>query len=81
MTAARRVESPPLIGRSPERLSLSERIAFAGKYVAFEIYTPEATPLRLIEAAGDSAAACVRELKARGLDPARFEIVRIARPY
>jgi hypothetical protein len=75
------VDTRPLIGRSPERLSLKECVAFAGTYVAFEIYTPAATPLRVIEAAGDSVAKCFQQLKARALDPARFEILRIVRPY
>ena len=69
------------VGRSPERLSLEERFALAGKYVALEIYTPEAIPLRRIEAIGDSTGECLRGLKNRGLDPARFEFVRITRPY
>ena len=69
------------IGRSPERLSLEERIRLAGKYVAMEIYSPEAAPLRRIEAIGDSLDECVRMLKTRGLDPARFEFTRMPPPY
>jgi hypothetical protein len=69
------------IGRSPERLSLEERFALAGKYVALEIYTPQAIPLRRIEAIGDSTGECVRELKARALDPQRFEFIRLTLPY
>jgi hypothetical protein len=69
------------IGRSPERLTLKERFAFAGQYVALEIYTPQAAPLRRIEAIGDSAGACVMRLMSRGLDPARFEFARLQRPY
>ena len=69
------------IGRAPDRLTLDERHALTGKYVALEIYTPEATPLRLIEAIGDSVEECVRQLSARGLDALRFEFVRLAPPY
>ena len=69
------------VGRSPERLSLEERFALAGKYAALEIYTPAAIPLRRIEAIGDSTGECVRGLRVRGLDPARYEFVRITRPY
>jgi hypothetical protein len=69
------------IGSSPERLSLEERFALAGKYVALEIYTPQAIPLRRIEAIGDSTGECIRELKARGLDPQRFEFIRLTLPY
>ena len=69
------------MGRSPERLSLEERFALAGKYVALEIYTPQAIPLRRIEAIGDSTGECVGELKVRGLDPQRFEFIRLTLPY
>jgi hypothetical protein len=69
------------IGRNPDRLTLEERTALAGKYVAMEIYTPEDLPLRRIEAIGDSVNACVRMLKERGLDPMRFEFTRLAWPY
>jgi hypothetical protein len=69
------------LGRNPDRLTLAERLALAGKFVALEIYSPDTTPLRRIEAIGDSAADCVRTLRSRGLDPRRFEFQRLARPY
>jgi hypothetical protein len=69
------------IGRSPDRLSLEERNQLTGKYIALEIYTPETLPLRRIEAIGDSIADCVRMLKSRGLEPARFEFSRLPPPY
>jgi len=69
------------IGRSPDRLTLSERDALTGKYVALEIYTPENLAYRRIEAIGDSLGDCVRMLKSRGLDPAKFEYHRLAPPY
>lgn len=78
-TAAR--DPRAVIGRSPDRLTLEESTALAGKYVAMEIYTPEALPLRRIEAIGDSVNACVRMLKERGLDPMRFEFTRLPWPY
>ncbi len=53
------------IGRAPERLTLADRIALEGKYVAFEFYTPETLRFRRIEAIGDSVEECVRTLKAR----------------
>jgi hypothetical protein len=61
------------LGRSPEQLSLEERSALAGKTIAMEIYTPEALPLRRIEAIGDSVEECVRMLGARSLDARKFE--------
>ena len=70
-----------VLGRNPDRLTLAERLALAGKYIALEIYSPEALPLRRIEAIGDSLAECARGLEARGLDPKKFEFSRLARPY
>ena len=69
------------IGRSPDHLSLEERFALVNKYIALEIYTPDALPVRRIEAIGDSAAECIQQLVARGLDPARFEFSRLLPPY
>ena len=69
------------LGRSPDQFSLEERIQLTGKYIAMEIYTPAALPLRRIEAIGDSVGACVRMLKDRGLDPTLFEFTRLPPPY
>ena len=71
----------PAIGRNPDRLTLEERIALAGKWIALEVYTPATLPFRRIEAIGDSLADCLRMLQARGLDPAVFEFSRLAWPY
>jgi hypothetical protein len=70
-----------VIGRAPEDLKLEERLALTGKFIALEIYTPEVLPLRRIEAIGDSIADCVRVLRERGLEPARFEFSRLPPPY
>lgn len=69
------------LGRSPEQLTLDERIELGGMHVALEVYTPEALPLRRIEAIGDSIDACVRMLTSRGLDPRKFEFTRLMPPY
>jgi len=69
------------IGRAPERLTLEERLALTGKFIALEIYTPEALPLRRIEAIGDSVDECVSQLAKRGHDPVRFEFLRLELPY
>jgi len=58
-----------------DRLSLSERELLAGKWIALEVYTPATLPLRRIEALGDSAEACMRQLDERGRDPRQFEFV------
>lgn len=70
-----------LIGRPLESLSIDERKAAAGRYAALEIYTPQTLPLRRVEALGDSALECIAQLRARGLDPARFEFVRLTPAY
>ena len=69
------------IGRAPERLTLEERLALVGKFIALEIYTPEALPLRRIEAIGDSVEECITQLASRGHDPAHFEFSRLGPPY
>jgi hypothetical protein len=69
------------IGRSPDALTLGERTALAGQFVALEVYTPKDLPLRRIEAIGADAAACARQLTARGLDPLKFEFVRLLPPF
>lgn len=75
------MDSQRAIGRSPDRLTLSERNALTGKYIALEIYTPENLAYRRIEAIGDSLAECVQMLKSRGLDPEKFEFSRLPPPY
>jgi hypothetical protein len=81
MTISATKDPQRAIGRSPDRLSLEERLALTGKYIALEIYTPEDLPLRRIEAIGDSVQECMRQLAARGLDPIRFEFSRLGPPY
>jgi hypothetical protein len=81
MTANAAKDAGRALGRNPDRLTLTERLALAGKYVAMEVYSPEAIPLRRIEAIGDSLAECLRSLKSRGLDPLQFEFTRLAPPY
>ncbi len=69
------------VGRNPDRLTLEERTALAGKIIALEIYTPDVFPFRRIEAIGDSLEACIRMLRERGLDPRRFEYSPLEPPY
>ena len=69
------------LGRSPDDLTLEERLELVGKFIAIEIYTPAALPMRRIEATGDSIGECVRMLKGRGLNPAHFEFSRLQPPY
>ncbi len=62
-----------IIGIAPEHLSLTQRAALRGKWLAVEIYTPEQCPLRRIEAVGNSALECMQQIQRRGLDPQQFE--------
>ncbi|HEX3743945.1 MAG TPA: hypothetical protein VHW09_08440 [Bryobacteraceae bacterium] len=81
MSAKAATDAARVLGRNPDRLTPTERLALTGKYIALEIYSPEAIPLRRIEAIGDSLADCVRSLQARGLDPRTFEFSRLSPPY
>jgi hypothetical protein len=72
--------APELVGRSLDSLTLEERLAAAGKWIALELYSPETTPLRLIEAIGGSAEDCMRQVAARGLNPKRYEYVTLPAP-
>ena len=81
MLLSSRIEPGRLIGRSPERLSIAELTAMAGKVVALEVYTPETTPIRTIQAIGDSAEECVVQLKAKGADPRQYEFTVLKAPY
>ena len=69
------------IGRSPDSLTVPEREALAGKWIALERYTPATLPLRLIEALGDTPAACIEQLALRGLSPDNYEFVPIMPAY
>jgi hypothetical protein len=81
MTASALKDPKTILGRAPERLSLDEHHALAGKFIATEIYSPETLPLRRIEAIGDSVDDCIRQLTARGLDAKKFEFSRIKPPF
>ena len=70
-----------LLGRVPDQLSIGERREFAGKWIAIEQYTPKTLPLRRIEAAGDSVADCVRQLREKQLPPTSFEFQQIHPAY
>lgn len=69
------------VGKPLDGLSLKERVALTGKWIALEVYTPETLPLRTIEACGDSSRECIRQLQGRGLDAARFEFQLMGPAY
>jgi hypothetical protein len=68
------------VGAEPDRLTLKEQVALAGKWIALEIYTRETQPSRRIAAVGDSATDCIRQLIAKGLDSEKFEFRPMKRP-
>jgi hypothetical protein len=76
-----RFDPAKAVGRAPDSLKPEEAIALAGLFAAFEIYSPETTPLRRIEAVGETPEDCIGELAARGLDPRRYEIARLKPPF
>lgn len=77
MLFRRRVDPARALGRAFEELSPAELSAFAGKFAAFDPSAPE----RRIEALCDEPEDCLKQLAARGLDPRRFELVRLKAPF
>lgn len=69
------------IGKSLDGLSVSERWKLAGLWMATELYSPQRLPLRVMQALGATAAECIRQLRARGLDPELHEYMPIPQPY
>ena len=65
--------SEPVIGLSPDLLSIAQRRALAGRWIAMELYKPHTLPLRLIQAVGTTPEECAADLRRRGLDPNQFE--------
>ena len=70
-----------VVGRSPDQLTLDERHALAGRWIALQIYSPQTTPLRRIEALGSSVGECIEMLRRRSLDPFQFEFSPLRPPY
>ena len=81
MPATEKPAADAVVGRHPDQLSLPERLALAGQWIALEIYTPETVPLVRIEAIGASVTECIAMLKRRGLDPLKFEFTTLRPPY
>ena len=81
MTSSAAKDPRQALGRNPDRLTVEERMALAGKYIALEVYSPATLPLRRIEAIGKGIDECVRMLQSRGLDPRQFEYSILPWPY
>ena len=81
MATATKVDLQRFVGRAPDRLTLAEREALVGKFVALEIYTPKNLALRRIEAIGDNIRECVAGLRRRNLDPLNYEFTPLRPSY
>lgn len=81
MATASKVDPDKIVGRAPDRLTLAEREALVGKFIAMEIYTPKNLALRRIAAVGDDIRECVAFLRRRGLDPLNYEFTPVNPPY
>ncbi|MFN3324564.1 MAG: hypothetical protein ACK5AZ_13795 [Bryobacteraceae bacterium] len=81
MPSSPRIDFAKALGRSPDSLTIDERRALAGKWIALELYSPETLPLRRIEAIGDTVADCALQLRERNLDSRNFEYVALKPAY
>lgn len=63
------------LGRNPDTLSLSERAALAGKWVALRDYNPNNLALRRIAACEATPEACREALQSQGEDPNHYQYV------
>jgi hypothetical protein len=62
-------------------LSLKDRWALTGSWVATRLYSPETLPLRIMEALGPTPGECVKQLQLRGLDPTLYHYELLEAPY
>ncbi len=81
MATASKLDLDKFVGRAPDRLTLAEREALVGKFIARKIYSPKNLALQRIEAIGESIRECVEGLKRRGLDPMEYEFTPLKPPY
>jgi hypothetical protein len=81
MATASKLDLEKFVGRAPDRLTLAEREALVGKFIALEIYSPKNLALRRIAAIGDNIRDCVTGLRRRGLDPLNYEFTPLNPPY
>jgi hypothetical protein len=92
MAAAKQQAGKGLLGRRVEELSLTERLQYANKWLAFRIYEPPEkvtrdgmeyvdVRVRKVEAAGDSMEECVSQLRRQNLNPAEYEFTILKQPY
>lgn len=68
------------LGRAPESLTIPELRQLHGIWLAYEIYTPQTTPLKRIAAAGSSIGDCAAQLSKQGRDPLLHEYQLLRSP-
>ena len=76
----RQLDPNRFLNRSADSFNPSEWRAVHGLWAAYEIYSPQTTPLRTIQALGASAEECMRTVAAQGLDGCNFEYVPLRSP-
>lgn len=81
MATASKLDLEKFVDRAPDRLTLAEREALVGKFIALEIYSPKNLALRRIAAIGDNIRECVAGLRRRNLDPLNYEFTPLNPPY
>ncbi len=80
MSVFNTVDPSTLIGSEIDSLTYEQCLALAGKWIALELYSPQTTPVRRIEAVAESPAGCINALRSRSLDPANFEFESFIAP-
>jgi hypothetical protein len=81
MATVSKVDFEKFVGRPLDRLTLAEREALVGKFIAVEVYSPKNLALRRIAAMGEDVRECVAGLRRRGLDPFNYEFTPLNPPY
>ena len=76
----RELDPNRFLNRSPDSFSPSEWRSVHGLWAAFELYSPQTTPLRRIQALGASSSECMEDIAARGLAASNFEYVPLRSP-
>ncbi len=68
------------LDRSPDSFRPSEWRAVHGLWAAFQLYSPQTTPLRRIQALGATASECMANIASQGLAVSNFEYVTLRSP-
>ncbi len=68
------------VNRSPDSFSPSEWRSVHGLWAAFELYSPQTTPLRRIRALGATSSECMGTIASQGLPVTNFEYVPLRSP-